>query len=329
MRTARLIFAISLAFGCLTVRADEFHLKDGSTVVGTIVGYQGSAFRVKTSYGYALVERSSVASITVTPNSASSEKKSGTEEKRVAKTESRNQDPKDPPGKRGADDQAASRKPAAQSDSTPANSNINSASNRNSQPAPSTRTPSPVAPASSAPASSANSAAMNASAPSSAPTPMRERVIDNLYVNDTYGFQIYRPPDWQLIQGARAALPGAIAALGTSDQSTYLIIGLEPAGDTLLAHVTVTNDRLADSFDNFRPTALRQMLIGGFPACEYQFEGMAENQLWAGTVALVRRGQETFTIFGVTTAKSDLVQIQQNVISRAIASLQFVAPQSK
>ena len=158
---------------------------------------------------------------------------------------------------------------------------------------------------------------------------MRERVLDNSYVNDTYGFQIYRPPDWQLMQGARAALPGSIAALGTADQSTYLIIGIEPADDTLLAHVTVTNDRLADSFDNFRPSALRQTLIGGFPACEYQFEGMAENQLWAGTVALVRHGQDTFTIFGVTTAKSDLVQIQQNVISRAIASLQFTTAQAK
>lgn len=322
MKTARLIFVISLAFGCLAVRADEFHLKDGSTVVGTIVGYQGSAFRVKTSYGYALVERSSVASITVTPNSSSSQKKSGTEEKSAAKTESRTPDPKDPPSKRGEDEPGASRKSATQPGSAAAgNGTSNLAANRGSQAAPS--------PTSTAPAGTGNAAAMNASAPSSAPTPMRERVIDNLYVNDTYGFQIYRPPDWQLIQGARAALPGAIAALGTSDQSTYLIIGLEPADDTLLAHVTVTNDRLADSFDNFRPTALRQVLIGGFPACEYQFEGMAENQLWAGTVALVRHGQETFTIFGVTTAKSDLVQIQQNVISRAIASLQFIAPQSK
>ena len=325
MRTARLLFAILLAFGCLAVRADELHLKDGTKLIGTIVGYQGSAFRVKTSYGYALVERSSVASITVTPNSASSEKKSGTEEKSAAKAESREQDPKDPPSKRVGDEPAASQKSAAPAGSAAAsNGTNNSAAIHSSQPAPSNQTA--ASPASAAPASATvNPAAANTAAPAAAPQPMRERVLDNSYVNDTYGFQIYRPPDWQVIQGARAALPGSIAALGTSDQSTYLIIGLEPADDTLLAHVTVTNDRLADSFDNFRPTALRQTLIGGFPACEYQFEGMAENQLWAGTVALVRRGQDTFTIFGVTTAKSDLVQIQQNVISRAIASLQFTA----
>jgi len=318
MRISRLLFAILVAFGCLAVRADELHLKDGSKVIGTIVGYQGSAFRVKTSYGYALVERSSVASITVTPNSASAAKKSGKEEKSAAKADAREQDPKDPPVKR------------SESETTASNNKMNSAANRPSQSAPSNQNATSPAQASAAPASATgNSSPPNSSAPVSAPTPMRERVLDNLYVNDTYGFQMYKPPDWQLIQGARAALPGSIAALGTSDQSTYLIIGLEPADDTLLAHVTVTNDRLADSFDNFRPTALRQTLIGGFPACEYQFEGMAENQMWAGTVALIRRGQDTFTIFGVTTAKSDLVQIQQNVISRAIASLQFIAPQSK
>jgi len=329
MRTARLLFAILLAFGCLAVRADELHLKDGTKLIGTIVGYQGNAFRVKTSYGYALVERSSVASITVTPNSASSEKKSGAEEKTAAKAESREQDPKDPPSKRVGAEPAASQKSAAPAGSAAAsNGTNNSAAIHSSQPAPSNQTA--ASPASAAPASATgNPAAANTAAPAAAPQPMRERVLDNSYVNDTYGFQIYRPPDWQAIQGARAALPGSIAALGTSDQSTYLIIGLEPADDTLLAHVTVTNDRLADSFDNFRPTALRQTLIGGFPACEYQFEGMAENQLWAGTVALVRRGQDTFTIFGVTTAKSDLVQIQQNVISRAIASLQFTTPAAR
>ena len=328
MRTARLLFAILLTFGCLAVRADELHLKDGSKLIGTIVGYQGSAFRVKTSYGYALVERSSVASITVTPNSPSSEKKSGTEEKSAAKVSAREQDPKDPPSKRAGDESVASHKSAPSSSAVVSNSTNNSPANHSSQLAPSPQTAASTAPTSAASASATgNPAAQSAAA--TAPTPMRERVLDNSYVNDTYGFQIYRPPDWQVIQGARAALPGSVAALGTSDQSTYLIIGLEPADDTLLAHVTVTNDRLADSFDYFRPTALRQTLIGGFPACEYQFQGMAENQLWAGTVALIRRGQDTFTIFGVTTAKSDLVQIQQNVISRAIASLQFTTAQAK
>ncbi len=41
---------------------------------------------------------------------------------------------------------------------------------------------------------------------------------------------------------------------------------------------------------------------------------------------LLSRGDNFFTIFGVASSKTDLVQIQQNVISRTIASLQFTKP---
>ena len=57
-------------------------------------------------------------------------------------------------------------------------------------------------------------------------------VRGNLYINQTYGFEMYRAPDWQPIIAARAALPNAVAALGTSDQSTLLIIGRDRAHDS-------------------------------------------------------------------------------------------------
>jgi hypothetical protein len=38
---------------------------------------------------------------------------------------------------------------------------------------------------------------------------------------------------------------------------------------------------------------------------------------------LVPHGSQLFTIFGMTIADTDLVQIQENVIARAISSLQF------
>jgi hypothetical protein len=34
-----------------------------------------------------------------------------------------------------------------------------------------------------------------------------------------------------------------------------------------------------------------------------------------------------FTILGMTSADSDLIQIQENVIAKTIASLQFLSPQ--
>src|SRR5579863_2464900 len=306
MKLAGLFFAILLAFGCLTVHADELHLKDGTKVIGTIVGYQGNSFRVKTSYGFALVERSSVVSITVTksdPKPAAAENpRRSAEEKPFASNRNAKNDPSDP----------------------------NTAAKNSQISAPAKEIPAPAKPvnaqpAPAAPASNTTPAATPAAPPE--PPPVREEVLNNLYVNETYGFRIYKPPEWELIQGARAALPGAVAALGTSDQTTYLIIGLEPTGDTLLAHVEATNGRLADSFDDFRPGPLRKSTVAGLPACQYRFEGMADKQPWSGTVVLIRRGQNIFTIFGVTTGNSDLVQIQQNVIARAIASKQFTNPQ--
>ena len=39
----------------------------------------------------------------------------------------------------------------------------------------------------------------------------------------------------------------------------------------------------------------------------------------------IARGNEVFTVLGMTYADDDLIQIQENVIGRAIASLDFSA----
>src|SRR6202046_425579 len=59
------LFAFFAAFS--TVRADELKLKDGSTVVGTIVGFEEHSFKVKTSYGFAEVQKDQVVSIVISP----------------------------------------------------------------------------------------------------------------------------------------------------------------------------------------------------------------------------------------------------------------------
>ena len=60
---------ISLALAP-TIRAEELILKDGKTVVGTIVGYEGDMFRVQTEYGFALIRKDMVTSIRFEPGSS-------------------------------------------------------------------------------------------------------------------------------------------------------------------------------------------------------------------------------------------------------------------
>jgi hypothetical protein len=151
-------------------------------------------------------------------------------------------------------------------------------------------------------------------------------VRGNLYINQTYGFQMYRAPDWQPIVAARAALPNAVAALGTSDQSTMLIIGRDRAHDSLDAQSSATEKAVQEIYENYRPMPLQRIMLAGSPAIERQFRGLAENHDWAVTLVTLEREGEVFTILAMTDANSELVQFEANVIAKAIGSLQFTAP---
>jgi hypothetical protein len=50
---------------------------------------------------------------------------------------------------------------------------------------------------------------------------------------------------------------------------------------------------------------------------------LADDHDWSGTLVVLTRGSDTFTILGMTYADTDLIQIQENVIARSIASLKF------
>jgi hypothetical protein len=134
---------------------------------------------------------------------------------------------------------------------------------------------------------------------------------------------MYKPPDWEVIAAARALLPGAIAAMGTDDDTTYLLIGQQPPGKSIAADMDAAEHRLRDVMDNFRPLGEERITVAGGPATEHHFRGSVDQHDWSGVVVLVPRGPRLYTIFGMTRADSDLVQIQENVIARAISSLQF------
>ena len=168
----------------------------------------------------------------------------------------------------------------------------------------------------------------------------------SLYMNQTYGFQMYRPPDWNLISDARSALPNAIAALGTNDQNTLLVIGRNALLDTaatptashssasnaggnsdpLAAHAAATERALRQIYGNYRPLPQRPSTVAGLPAIEQRFRGSLDNLDWSVIVLTFVRDAEVFTVLGMTHADDDLIQIQENVIAKTVGSLQFIAP---
>ena len=287
----------ALASLCTAVRSrgDELKLKDGSKVTGTIVGFEENSFKVKTSYGFAVVLKDQVVSITMSYDAAKSADATTTtlpptlDAPKPVKIEK----PKPAP-------------PAKISTPTPT-------------PAPPVVTESN----STAPRASAAVAAPVPRAKPAAPEPIRESVTGNTYTNETYGFHMYKPPDWKVIEGARSILPGSITAMGTDDQTTYLLIGQDPAGKSLASEVDSTEKRLRDILENFRPIDDKRVTVAGVPAIERHFRGTVDDKDWSGVVVYLPRDTHVYTIFGMTLADTDLVQIQENVIARAIASLQF------
>jgi hypothetical protein len=318
LATGFVLAALSLA---AEARADEIKLKDGTKIVGTIVGFEDNSFKVKTSYGFAVVQKDQVVSIIVSD---------GTKKPDLAAA-------KPAAAAAGSAPAASSAPPPVKPDKiehtaagapTPKPTEADSAANAIDE---YPHTDAPTSPAKSAATATPKSVSQPAVAtvagpppPKPAtPEPMHEEVSGNTYTNDTYGFRMYKPPAWKVIEGARKILPGAITAMGTDDQTTYLLIGQETGGKSLASVMDVADKRLHDVMDNFRPLDEKRVTISGVSAIERRFRGSVDQKDWSGVVAYIPRGGSVYTVFGMTLADTDLVQIQENVISRAITSLQF------
>jgi hypothetical protein len=300
--------------------ADELKLKDGTKIVGTIVGFEENSFKVKTNYGFAVVQKDQVLSISITESAKKldGEKKSEPSAEKPAPPapavnsyKKNNTAPSTPPTSAPITDPNASDPKTASSNTSPASTATTATG----------KAATTTAPVNSAPAKTPTpTAAPAALAP---PESMRERVSGNLYANETYGFQMYKPPTWQLVEGARSVLPGAITALGTSDQTTYLLIGRQPIEKSFASDIDATDRHLRSTLDNFRALGEKKIVVSGEPAVEKRFRVSVDQHDWSGVAVFFQHDAHLYTIFGMTSADSDLVQIQENVISRAISSLQF------
>jgi hypothetical protein len=323
--------------------ADEIRLKDGKKLYGVIVAYEDNMFKVKTDFGYVLVEKDKIASIIPDTPAGAASSKPGTAP---------------PPAKSRPEPTAKSAPAAAKSDSDTSSAATNAGATPVSTPAPPSKREKAAAIVSNAnarpeiPATNSSGSATESAAPAlkttttaapkstlaaadsapppppkDEPPPNREEVLGNLYVNHTYGFRMFKAPSWQLIEAAGQTLPNAIVAMGTNNESTLLVISREKTKGTLENAAPAVEKRLHDVYENYRLISNRKTMVGGLPALEYRYRGTADEHDWSGTLVIVSRGPDIFTVLGMTYADTDLIQIQENVIARAISSLDFSAKQ--
>ena len=134
---------------------------------------------------------------------------------------------------------------------------------------------------------------------------------------------MYKAPSWNLIEEARNALPNAIVAMGTSNESTLLVVGEEKTKESLDAAASAVEKRLHDVYASYQRLSQKKTVVGGMPAIDYQYRGKADDHDWSGRLVVIARGKDVLTVLAMTYADSDLIQIQENVIARSISSLDF------
>ncbi len=326
-RLSMAVFLLAASLFASSALADEIRLKDGKKLHGVIVAYEDNMFKVKTDFGYVLVEKDKIASIIPdTPADATPAKSKPTSKARGA-AEAKGSKP-------AAESQAITEDSASTSEAQP------SVLTKKNKVAAVTTTADtrPSVPASSKSAADANAPALKTSSgtpkttlavagapppPKEEPQPIREEVQGNLYINHEFGFRMYKAPSWQIIEGAGQTLPNAIVAMGTANESTLLVVAHERTKASLEAAADGVEKRLQEVYENYRLLSQRKTLVGGQPAVEYRYRGVAENHDWSGTLSVVAHSGEVLTVLGMTFADSDLIQIQENVIARSIASLDF------
>jgi hypothetical protein len=334
--------------------ADEIQLKDGKTFYGTIVGYDNKMFKVKTDFGFIYVEKDKIASIIPNKTEGSQPAANGTANS-GANAAARSSNTSSAPPANAIDASANSAassqvssalrspqpdahsvranvaqptaEPAVETVAVPPAPRVSSAPVRPQLPtnAPKTKAiaPSFKSVPEGAAAVFATSASAAPLAPATSETPViPEEVQGNTYTNHVYGFRMYKAPSWQLIDNA-TELPNAIVAMGTQNESTLLVVGREKTKQPLDSAANTVEKRLSDVYTDYQKTSQRKTTIGGLPAVEYRYRGKADDHDWSGTLVVVSRGSDIFTALGMTFADNDLIQIQENVIAKAIASLDF------
>jgi len=308
---AALLAATALA---PSARGDEIRLKDGKKLHGVIVSYEDNMFKVKTDFGYVLVEKDKIAAIIPDTPADSTDAKAAL--KPAPKTE--------PATSKDAATGALT--PAVETSKQAKTATITNAAVRPEIPLTATKsdaTPPAIKPVNATPKTALASPVAPPPPPKVEPPPVKEEVQGNLYINHEYAFRMYKAPSWEIIGDAGQTLPNAIVAMGTNNESTLLVVGYEKSKTALEPAAKAVEKKLSEVYDNYRLISQRTAPISGMPAVEYHYRGLADGHDWSGTLAVVARNGEIFTVLGMTYADTDLIQIQENVITRAVTSLEF------
>src|SRR3990167_3137695 len=157
------------------------------------------------------------------------------------------------------------------------------------------------------------------------PPPVRivEYVSGTRYVNETFRFQMFKPPTWRSYP--QLVRPGGplVAALGTPDETTLMLVGRENFNGDLTGYARLAENALQRTYADYRKQNERRTTVAGLPAFERDFTGEAEGRFWTGTALYFARGRDYFTILSLTAA-GDTTNFQQTLLRKVVDTLEFL-----
>jgi hypothetical protein len=330
MKLAR-IAAWLLGFGVLVgasafLSAEEITLKDGTKIVGTIVGYEKDMFRVETDFGVALIRKDKVVSIQVSkpgsatlaspapvPNSIKPIEPKPAASAPVASAPTPVPKPQvvlAPP----ALVQIPS--PLLKSAEAPAVIKPADPTPIAARPLPPPLPPKPPAPPPPPPPP--------VSHPIDVPLPahLEEHLDENTYFSDTFHFSMYKPPDWKIFEGVPKETGSGIMAMGTDDEQTILIVDRQVWSGTPKLSGDEVDAKFRQTYQDYRQLSQESIECDGQTATRRTFTGVLDGVEWHGVAVHVIRGNSVFGITGVTSAET--FGFQEAIFNKVAKSFHFL-----
>lgn len=150
---------------------------------------------------------------------------------------------------------------------------------------------------------------------------IEEHVDSGTYFNDSFGFQMYKPPNWKVLADTARDIPSAVAALGTEDEATLLIVGSVRFDGPTSAYASVLGSALKKLYTDYESTPEEQIEVAGLPAIRHSFSGRADDRVWHGVVVNLADGPIHYGIIGLTSEEN--FQFKGTVLSKMITSFRF------
>ena len=304
-RADRSLFAASLALAAslmvIPATGEEITLHNGQKIVGTIVGFENDMFRVETEFGFALIRKDRVATISFGPSSSKDGGQKPGERKNPPAA------PKSAPGalEKATGSSLEAAEPAAESAPVPVASPMSASPA--TTPAPAKAPPPPPV-----------------SRPLDAPLPadIQEHLEGNTYVNDTFQFAMYKPPGWKIHEGVSRETGRAIVAIGTEDEQTLLIVDRQVWSGTPDLKRDTTEASLRHTYEDYQALSESSIQIDGRAALRREFQGLMDGVEWHGVSVRVARDNTVFGLIGLTSAET--FQFQQALLNKIINSYRFL-----